>query len=130
MSVWVTSRFSRISKSASASSIACRRVLTRAARSGLLRILSRRSLYALAIFVTPFFHSSAIRRRCRLRRRRLTAAGMKAEADRNHHGLRSRPDFDRRMELAGLEPATSWVRSVGDRGLRGTARDVEPILRL
>ena len=34
------------------------------------------------------------------------------------------------MELAGLEPATSWVRSVGDWGLRGTARDVEPILRL
>jgi hypothetical protein len=32
------------------------------------------------------------------------------KADRNHHGLRSRPDFDRRMELAGLEPATSWVR--------------------
>jgi hypothetical protein len=34
------------------------------------------------------------------------------------------------MELAGLEPATSWVRSVGDWGLRGTARDVEPILGL
>src|SRR6266487_1749292 len=28
----------------------------------------------------------------------------------NHHGLRSRPDFDRRVELAGLEPATSWLR--------------------
>jgi hypothetical protein len=22
-----------------------------------------------------------------------------------------RPDFERKMELAGLEPATSWVRS-------------------
>src|SRR5207244_3145234 len=34
--------------------------------------------------------------------------GIDGEADRNHHGLRSRPDFDRRMELAGLEPAIFW----------------------
>ena len=27
------------------------------------------------------------------------------------------------MELAELEPATSWVRSVGDQGLRGTPGD-------
>jgi hypothetical protein len=33
-----------------------------------------------------------------------------------------RPDFEREMELAGLEPATSWVRSV-----RGRSRPVAPV---
>src|SRR5204863_8949524 len=43
--------------------------------------------------------------------------------DRNHRVLSSRPEFDAGIELAGLEQATSWVRSVGDgrlRGLQGT----------
>jgi hypothetical protein len=30
---------------------------------------------------------------------------------------------DRAMELAGLEPATSWVRSVSGCGLTGTTGD-------
>ncbi len=38
-------------------------------------------------------------------------AGIENEkTDRSRHARRSRADFDRVMELAGLEPATSWVR--------------------
>lgn len=36
-------------------------------------------------------------------------------------GSRAQQGFS--MELAGLEPGTSWVRSVGARGLRGTRGD-------
>jgi hypothetical protein len=36
---------------------------------------------------------------------------IETETERSHHGSAIvEPDFARRMELAGLEPATSWVR--------------------
>jgi hypothetical protein len=47
------------------------------------------------------FLQSTIRRRCRLRRRRPLRLGLKQGADRNHHGLRSRSDFDRRWAVQG-----------------------------
>jgi hypothetical protein len=49
----------------------------------------------------------------------LTVLG-EARTARSHHGPRSGPDFG--VELAGLEPATSWVRSVG-----GRSRPVAPV---
>src|SRR5713101_9992946 len=52
----------------------------------------------------------ANRRRCRLCRRRPPRLASRNPIEVVMARRPAEPDFDRLMELAGLEPATSWVR--------------------